>query len=108
MRVVCLGKSKANVPEVTVKGRGAGEVRRAVGGIHSGEFGFIPFLASVWVGFLEPFDTPSSQGLLTLGELLGEEMLGSGRCQAPSRISGQGLNHLPHQNGLGLECSPGE
>lgn len=32
MRVVCLGKSKANVPEVTVKGRGAGEVRRAVRG----------------------------------------------------------------------------
>lgn len=33
----------------------------------------------------------SSQGLLTLGELLGKEMLFSGKCQAPSQISGQGI-----------------
>lgn len=76
---------------------------------HNGEFGFFPFVASVcgW----DPQShliLPSSQGLLTLGELLSKKMLVSGKCQTPSQISGQGLNHLPHQNSLGIEYSPEE
>lgn len=80
--------------------------RRPSGSSLDGESGSIPLLASVcgwhpWSHLIRP----SSRGLLSLGERPGTRMLVSGKCQVPSHISGQGLNHLPHQNALGIGYS---
>lgn len=65
--------------EMVVKGRG---VRRAVREHSQWGFGCIPLLAGVWVGAWSHL-TPSPQGLLTLGERLGREMLGLAGVRHP-------------------------
>lgn len=82
----------------------AGEQERSggpSGSIHSGEFGFIPFLASVWVGSSESFDTLIFSGTSHLGRAARQ------RDAVFWQMSGTLSNFRPgHQNGLGIECSP--
>lgn len=68
-----------------------------------GNLGLFDFQQVPWVVAPESFETLIS-GTLTLGEP-------PGFWQTPGqvfelRISGQGLHHLPHEEALGIRCSP--
>lgn len=103
---MCIGESQASVLEVTVEGRGAGEVREAIG--EQPRWGIRVSSASGSVCAWHPWShsiRPSSRGASQLGRTAWHRDAGIWQMPGTSHISGQGLNRLPHQNALGIGYS---